>query len=278
MLISPTNLSRSLLYYIFLAVMTLFVNLLRDSKQPRAREDLQSLNMAATFFTTLIPGDGPYNYAKFMARMCTNFERIARVVIERTEKAVKSRGESAEKPSQPQPRGRQTPKPSKQTHTPQLIPSTGSSANPNLEGLPPINTSSYTVPETPSTSTILAPDTNTNPNPVFNTALQTQNQTPAPESLDPIVPTTPDNTNTLVPWPDFWQIPLTADWEFGNQFPTGLLTSDYPQYQPATESFLPTTPAPMSMPPSGYFGGQQDPNLGQGQGASMWLNGFSGSF
>lgn len=47
--------------------------------------------MASTFFRTLIPGDGPHKYAQFMAQMSINFERIARGVLEKNEKAMKSR-------------------------------------------------------------------------------------------------------------------------------------------------------------------------------------------
>lgn len=50
--------------------------------------------MASTFFRTLIPGDGPHKYAQFMAQMSINFERIARGVLERNEKAMKNRDDN----------------------------------------------------------------------------------------------------------------------------------------------------------------------------------------
>lgn len=68
---------------------------MQDSTHPKAREDINTLNMASTFFRTLIPGDGPHKYAQFMAQMSVNFERIARAVFEKNEKAMKNRDEHA---------------------------------------------------------------------------------------------------------------------------------------------------------------------------------------
>ncbi|KAJ5095833.1 Transcription factor [Penicillium alfredii] len=83
----------SLLYYVFLSAATIFSNIIRDTRHPQVREDLQSLNMAATFFATLVPGDGPNNYAGFMTRMSATLERIARIAVERDEKRTRGSDE-----------------------------------------------------------------------------------------------------------------------------------------------------------------------------------------
>lgn len=269
--------------------MTLFVNILRDSRQPNAREDLQSLNMAATFFTTLIPGDGPYNYAKFMARMCTNFERLARTVVERSEKAIKTRPDSTEKLPHHLPReqGQGHGKRTQHNREPQHQKPSKNSAIPDLTSQPV--DSNYITSEPTTTNNTILPS---NPPPINTTTT-----TPLDTMFQTNTPPNPTQTPTT-PWPDFWQIPLTADWEFGNQFLTGLFASDYsttPNTYHSSSSantnaphhpFLPTTitnmPMPMSMPMSMSMNDQQAANMGyffdqSGQSGQMWSDGgFSG--
>lgn len=80
----------SLLYYVFLAVITIFAHVIEDSRHPKAKEDVNLLNIASTFLGTLVPADGSCKYARFMAQMSANFERIARANIERVERAGES--------------------------------------------------------------------------------------------------------------------------------------------------------------------------------------------
>lgn len=170
---SHSNL-RSLLYYVFLAASTLFSNILRDTRHSRVREDLQSLNMVAAFFATLAPGEGPNNYAGFMARMSATLERIAKVAIEKNEKKARppdeedqeykqsgtKRHTSRTQPAPQHQRQHRRPTTLRTTMTPATAPQypTSSTANPNrmdisipetLEGLPPINSSGYVVPMSP---------------------------------------------------------------------------------------------------------------------------------
>ncbi|KAJ5163086.1 Transcription factor [Penicillium coprophilum] len=166
----------SLLYYVFLAASTLFSGILRNTRHSKARADLQSLNMASQFFATLVPGDGPNNYAGFMTRMSATLERIARVAIEKDEKRPRApddedqeykppgakRRTSRAQPAQPAHHQRQHRRPTnlRTTMTPATAPGypTSSTANPNrtdfsipdtLEGLPPVNSLGYVVPMSP---------------------------------------------------------------------------------------------------------------------------------
>jgi hypothetical protein len=81
----------SLLYYIFYAAASVFGGVLRHPNHPDTTEDLQSLNMSAAFFATLLPADGGSKSVKFMATMCATFERIAKRTIEKEEKEQKAR-------------------------------------------------------------------------------------------------------------------------------------------------------------------------------------------
>ncbi|KAL2813569.1 fungal-specific transcription factor domain-containing protein [Aspergillus granulosus] len=246
----------SLLYYVFLAVMTIFANILRNSQQPTAKDDLKSLNMAATFFATLVPSDGPCNYARFMTRMSTTFERIARTVLERDQKMprlnpdTKSKVSSKSRPphnSSLHPTTSPLPQPKSNHHpfTPTNI------AIPNdLEGLPPINSSGYVVrdsptpypksdfSDTPSSSPHSSAQPSSNPLPetqkqpstlsanINQYQAQQQNQQPYTTENTLIgfpLPVVDESTFSF-PQPELWQIPLAADWEFefGGQFLGGI--------------------------------------------------------
>ncbi|KAG0158970.1 hypothetical protein PDIDSM_6490 [Penicillium digitatum] len=164
----------SLLYYVFLAASTLFSHILRDTRDPRVRADLQSLGMVSAFFATLAPGEGSNNYASFMARMSATLERIARVAIEKDEKRARAPDEEDQEYKAPGAKRHTSRTQSAPQHqkkhrrpttlrkimTPATAPgySTSSTTTPNrmgisipdtLEGLPPVNSSGYVVPVSP---------------------------------------------------------------------------------------------------------------------------------
>ncbi|KAE8410877.1 fungal-specific transcription factor domain-containing protein [Aspergillus pseudocaelatus] len=242
----------SLLYYIFLAVTILFTYILRDSQHPNAREDLQHLSMAATFFATLIPGDGPCNYAKFMTKMCANFERVARAVVEREQKALKS----SDRHHQPvassvtvqEQNERSSPSREQASHSS----STGHVDIPHLEGLPRINSSGYVVPESPSAA---SENTPTGDQPTVNDPLlggypvsQPHESTSATIQQSyqyPMDDTFPASMADNIQQPELWQIPMTADWEFGSQF----LSLFGPQFFDQGGSDVMSAMAGMTAPP-----------------------------
>ncbi|PWY78530.1 hypothetical protein BO94DRAFT_180223 [Aspergillus sclerotioniger CBS 115572] len=316
----------SLLYYIFLAVMNIFVSILREPHDEKAKDDLQSLNMAATFFATLIPGDGPCHYARFMTKMCANFERVARAVLERTQKAVKpeTKRHSASRTNSTstKPTRSTSPNPSHTTthHKSHSNPPSSSpvySMNidiPNLEGLPPVNSSGYVIPDNLSPSPT--------PEPTLSlpaTTIPTQPLSQPPPPSQPYNTTTTSTTpynlqSTFFPitvnsdgfnfsQPELWQIPLTADWEITPQalgnlfgpdlnyiFPEQMGTTGgngfQPQPQPQHQPQLPTQPMAMAPAPMEFaYGGPmpqtQNPNQTRtrnqqhtGTGQQMQLNGM----
>lgn len=235
--------------------MTIFANILRNSQQPTAKDDLQSLNMAATFFATLVPADGPCNYARFMTRMSTTFERIARTVLERDQKPLpdpKRKVPSKSRPSDPnangKPQSQSTATASNNRHT---STSTNIDIPNNLEGLPPINSSGYVVRESPTPSSRSDENSDTSPSSATHPSnnllpephhqqqpsnlttnmsqyqTQHQQQQHHPYTTENIsIPFLPalDGSSFTFPQPELWQIPLTADWEFGfgEQFLGGM--------------------------------------------------------
>lgn len=259
--------------------MAIFVNILRNSSLQEAREDLHSLTMATTFFATLKPADGPCSYASFMTEMAANFERIARVVVEKNEKEIRNNkggtnNNSATMPSRKHSRKASTPLQGRvarrQRSSPPPPPTTNMEIS-NVEGLPPINSAGYVVPESPTDSTPVDPVFSNDSFPVTQGTSPLTSATSTAAAVDQ--GNVPRNfssplANTIFPFPTtvpgFWQIPLTADWElgFGNQFPAGnFLYStaqnfqqppqpySYPQQYPLSTMGTTTTTTTMSMSP-----------------------------
>ncbi|EAW11343.1 transcription factor domain-containing protein [Aspergillus clavatus NRRL 1] len=297
----------SLLYYIFGAVMTIFINILRDSRHAHVKEDLQSLNMASTFFATLIPGDGPTNYARFMTRMSSNFERIARAVLEREQRVLKPSERTGYRvsASRAESRNRTVPdtddddenKKQQQESTAPHSSFTSSPVHspptidiPHLPGLPRINSAGYVVPD----SSPPASDDITMPAPSFNQEIPASTQpsmppqtysnnynpnlntTPTP--IYPFEPFLPIPISMNFPQPDLWQIPIPPDWD-PNQFGEDYYTQGF--FQPtasstgpaATPINVPLTPVNMGFP----YGNPGNLPPGQGPGQQpMWPGGGFG--
>lgn len=178
--VRANSVCRSLLYYVFLSAATIFSNIIRDTCHPQVREDLASLNMAAKLFASLVPGDGPANYAGFMTRMSATLERIARMAVDKDEKRARDRGGRGQENQQPgakrhNNRTTSTSHPKTRHGSSTLRTSMASDAsdphlatapsalnassnNPDfldldipeaLEGFPPVNSSGYVVPMSP---------------------------------------------------------------------------------------------------------------------------------
>ncbi|KAE8149381.1 fungal-specific transcription factor domain-containing protein [Aspergillus avenaceus] len=259
----------SLLYYIFLAVMLLFTYIIRDCKSPNAKGDLQHLSMAATFFATLVPCDGPCNYARFMSRMCASFEKVARAVIERDQKAIKPNDKRRQSETSATSHKKKRRASSPDTH------STPTVDIPQLEGLPPINSSGYVVPESPSDT---PEDASMPDQPAANDVLQGDLPTDQPYENPsgppqqsypyPVENTFPLSINDCIPQPNLWQIPLTAEWEFGGQ----LLGLFGPQYFPGNAEAMPMMAgvAPPSAPMN-MGNGYENLNMPEnGEGYPTW--------
>ncbi|KAJ5307625.1 hypothetical protein N7476_008281 [Penicillium atrosanguineum] len=356
----------SLLYYVFLAAATIFSSIIRDTRGPHARDDLATLSMAATFFATLVPGDGPINYAGFMTRMSANLERIARSAVDKDEKRVRESGEtdhehqpsgtkrqSSRTTSGSHSKHRHRPSTLRTTMTPDAVGSQGPSmttappppqsylsmSRPQmpdlsipeaLEGLPPVNSSGYVVPLSPNVTTNFPTMPQQPPTTNYVTGLgldlnganasdmglpswqlaqdhsqsHTANSSPMDNIHSPFSQSSTSTPGNMIP--ESWQVPLTADWEFGDNIWAGLFpTESIAASAQATdmhfpvlsaESFLdmPGTEQDANMGYNAATGGvenpynftagfdaqdpNQDPYQGQSQAESTWPNGFLGLF
>lgn len=359
---------RSLLYYIFLATATIFSHIIRDTRNAQTQEDLQSLNMAATFFATLShPGDGPAHYAGFMTRMSANLERIARLAIEKEEKRARSPDDGDQESHQPGAKRhnhRSSRSHAKTRHQPSTLrtstttdstrsdhPSTSTAPHVSnastasyprmsalsipeaIDGLPPVNSEGYVVPLSPSVtnpfpSSIPSQPTIPPANYPPGLGLQNLNDTPTTDfpsntlptwqlGLDTTAQTTdssplestqsPFSTSSTTPgttmFPASWQVPLTADWQFGDNFWSGLFPTETIAASAQAENVqLPTlsaesflnvpaeTELDMSAAETGHTGvgmgynnympprAVQDQGMGQDTAEMIWPDGFLGLF
>ncbi|KAF3387590.1 hypothetical protein F1880_000621 [Penicillium rolfsii] len=358
----------SLLYYIFIAAATIFSYILRDARHSQIQEDLQSLNMAATFFATLShPGDGPAHYAGFMTRMSANLERIARLVIEREEKRARS-PDGRDQESQQSGAKRHNHRPSRSytktrrqsstLRTSTTTDSTGShhhststappastistSTYPHtsalgipetIEGFPPVNSDGYVVPLSPASFPSPLPSqiptqnanypaglglhnlngatttTTSTDFPTWPLAQDTTSGVHTAESSPLDSTQSPFSTSSATPgttmFPASWQVPLTADWQFGDNIWPGFLPSEAMTASAQAEniqfpilsaqSFLNVPPeAEMDLsaaetghtasgPGMGYNNympprSGQDAGMGQDPAEMIWPNGFLGLF
>ncbi|KAI1438752.1 N-terminal binuclear Zn cluster-containing protein [Xylaria sp. CBS 124048] len=78
------------LYFPIAALVTLFGNILQNPNDPRARSDIRLMNLVITFLSTL-GQEAETGGVHRMLGVCSEFERIARVVIDKAEKEAAPR-------------------------------------------------------------------------------------------------------------------------------------------------------------------------------------------
>ncbi|KXG45454.1 Transcription factor [Penicillium griseofulvum] len=79
-----------ILYYPVSALVTLFANILQNPTDVRARSDVKLMSVVVSFLSTLV-SDESNGSIKRMLGLCGEFERIAKVVLDKTEKESHSR-------------------------------------------------------------------------------------------------------------------------------------------------------------------------------------------
>ena len=81
---------RLILYFPVSALVTLFGNILQNPQDPRARADVRLMNLVVSFLSMLGADEGNGG-VKRMLGVCSEFERIASVVLDKAEKDSSSR-------------------------------------------------------------------------------------------------------------------------------------------------------------------------------------------
>lgn len=103
------------MYYPVSALVTIFANILQNPQDPRARSDLRLMHAVVEFLSTVLAAD-EYGGGKFedgsvcrMLMVCGEFERIAKLVLDKSEKdnaARRKRKQQEDGPQSAVPRAR----------------------------------------------------------------------------------------------------------------------------------------------------------------------------
>lgn len=92
-LIRLTDCIRLVLYYPVSALVTLFANILQNPQDARARSDLKLMSSVVAFLTMLERDITEANSnVRRMLSICAEFERIAKVVLDKAERDLRGRG------------------------------------------------------------------------------------------------------------------------------------------------------------------------------------------
>lgn len=244
---SLLTISRLILYFPVSALVTLFANILQNPQDVRARTDVKLMNQVVNFLSLLSVTEEQGGIRRMLG-VCSEFERIAKVVLERGEKDSNSRRKRKKKDAEEQQQQQQsslTPQTNSQNHNSPHAPIFNSSNNnnpttpgkvftPNFTG--DLNSQSF-YPSPNSFSTTRLPDGNImnftpSPGPFpdlmsppnglnqhFNDMQQQPFSSDGPSPLDmgsfqqPFVPQ------------DLWQMPMTLEWDWADM--TSLAYPDF---------------------------------------------------
>lgn len=233
--------SRLILYFPVSALVTLFANILQNPQDARARQDIKLMNQVVNFLS-MLSSDEENGGVRRMLGVCSEFERIAKVVLDKADKDSHSRRKRKNNDAKEDPKPRQA---SVQPHpVTQLTPgsiSTPASAftpnfsqdgvsqpfNPSVNGFsPPTNGDMPLLPDynAGEFSSMLTPSTALAPG--FMEMQQFSNSAGSPLNMgsfqQPFVPQ------------DLWQMPMTLEWDWADMTAVTYPLFDMadPQQQP----------------------------------------------
>lgn len=230
---------RLILYFPVSALVTLFGNILQNPNDPRARSDVRLMNLVVSFLSMLAT-DEENGGVKRMLGVCSEFERIAKVVLDKAEKDSSSKRKRKNAEDQAKDRSAY---PSSGIHPQKMHQQAMATVySPNMGAQPPVNGFSSPPPVnghmnghamngspglgSPGSQQIWqAPDYAANANEYLN---PTQNgMTPfadIPGYTNGNEVNSPLNINNFqqpfVPQ-DLWQMPMTLEWDWAEM--TGML-------------------------------------------------------
>ena len=253
--------NRLILYYPVSALVTLFANILQNPNDARARSDVKLMNVVVNFLSTLV-SDESNGSIKRMLGLCGEFERIAKVVLDKAEReshtrkkrktapddAQEQEGQSDEQGSaQRQASGNNNNRnnadaaaPPASMTSPGFADNTSKGATPNGPGafasMPGGTGTGGTLPaDLPSNINSmpgLGPDFQEmlSPDNLGNVGFDQQsfgpNGTPMSSFQQPFVPQ------------DLWQMPMTIEWDWAD------MSSSFPVFEGQPDSNAPPPPPP----------------------------------
>lgn len=226
-----------ILYYPVSALVTLFANILQNPNDARARSDVKLMSVVVSFLSTLV-SDESNGSIKRMLGLCGEFERIAKVVLDKTEKESHSRKKrknaedstgAADEQSATSPSAKRTqPPPTSASFSPSVFTNpTAAAHSPGTGGpfpgttMPPTNNLPTDLPSNVHAmpgigqefSDMLSPDQ------MASVAFSDQH----PFSASPGVASF---QQPFVPQ-DLWQMPMTIEWDWAD------MSTNFPPFEGA---------------------------------------------
>ncbi|KAJ5684304.1 transcriptional regulator family: Fungal Specific TF [Penicillium maclennaniae] len=215
-----------ILYYPVSALVTLFANILQNPNDGRARSDVKLMNVVVNFLSTLV-SDESNGSIRRMLGLCGEFERIAKVVLDKAEKETHARKKRKNAPEDETTEGQRDSsanRPSKPPHSSARFSPSTFMNNANAAALSPgdINGFSGTtgIPPTTGISSDLPSNINSvpglqqdfpgmlSPDQMANPGFHDQGSFPASPNFasfqQPFVPQ------------DLWQMPMTIEWDWAD--------------------------------------------------------------
>lgn len=214
------------------ALVTLFANILQNPNDARARSDVKLMNVVVNFLSTLV-SDESNGSIKRMLGLCGEFERIAKVVLDKAEKESHARKKRKCAPGDSNPTQTNI-----NQNQPNLASSTKPAQAPPTSG--PFSPSMFTAPDAASSSSNGARHFGIDPTMPSNTGiandlpsdidgmpglgqefsdwLGSDNVPAAGFSDQPSFPTSPDMPSFQQPFvpQDLWQMPMTIEWDWAD--------------------------------------------------------------
>ena len=232
------------------ALVTLFANILQNPNDARARSDVKLMNVVVNFLSTLV-SDESNGSIKRMLGLCGEFERIAKVVLDKAERESHTRKKRKTAPDDAQTQENQS---DEQSSTKQR-----ESGNNETDAAPQASMTSPGYPDHPGNfasnpsipgGTTLPTDLPSNingmaglgqdfqemlsPDNLGNVGFDHQsfepNGTPLSAFQQPFVPQ------------DLWQMPMTIEWDWAD------MSGSFPVFDGQPDSSAPPPPPPPGEP------------------------------
>lgn len=221
-----------ILYFPVSALVTLFGNILQNPQDPRARSDVRLMNLVVSFLSMLVTEE-ENGGVKRMLGVCSEFERIAKVVLDKADKDSSSRRKRKNNEEQ-----------------------AGKAKGPPGTSGPPPHTPMQQNAQTPSMASVFSPGLNNPMNPQSSYSTPMPNGSPGAQNWTTDFANgseymTPNNGGGMTPFADIqgytngndigsplninsfqqpfvpqdlWQMPMTLEWDWadmtGGQYPS----------------------------------------------------------
>lgn len=250
----PNHSNRLILYYPVSALVTLFANILQNPNDARARSDVKLMNVVVNFLSTLV-SDESNGSIKRMLGLCGEFERIAKVVLDKNERESHSRKKrkSAPDDKENQPGGQSSARQRSSGNNPS---GAARSTAPISSPVYP-NNADETTPNAPKEHATFAPNpsipadttmpadlpSNVNGMPGLGQDFQ---EMLSPDNLgnvgfpdqQPFAPGSTPMSSFQQPFvpQDLWQMPMTIEWDWAD------MSSSFPVFDAGVDSNGPPPP------------------------------------